>query len=109
MSAASLGVVLRDAAHSIGTVDARVLLCHVLRRDSAYVAAHPEVELAFSTLFGTFGQPFFQRYHQLRPIAQGFFEERRDIYNLYPLLVHVRLFGGRYVGAVGQILRKFNF
>ncbi len=77
--------------------------------DPAIYYAHPEIELAFSTLFGTFGQPFFSRYHQLRPIAAGFFEERRDIYNLYPLLVHVRLFGGGYVGAVDQILKKFSF
>lgn len=77
--------------------------------DPAIYYAHPEIELAFSTLFGTFGQPFFQRYHQLRPIASGFFEERRDLYNLYPLLVHVRLFGGGYVSTVDQILRKFGF
>lgn len=77
--------------------------------DPAIYYAHPEIELAFSTLFGTFGQPFFHRYHQLRPIASGFFEERRDIYNLYPLLVHVRLFGGGYVGAVEQILKKFGY
>jgi fructosamine-3-kinase len=76
--------------------------------DPAIYYAHPEIELAFSTLFGTFGQPFFQQYHQLRPIAPGFFEERRDIYNLYPLLVHVRLFGGGYVSAVEQILSKYN-
>ncbi|MBA3873957.1 MAG: fructosamine kinase family protein [Anaerolineae bacterium] len=77
--------------------------------DPAIYYAHPEMELAFSTLFGTFSQPFFTRYHQLRPIAAGFFETRRDIYNLYPLLVHVRLFGGGYVGAVDQILRKYKF
>jgi fructosamine-3-kinase len=77
--------------------------------DPAIYYAHPEIELAFSTLFGTFGQPFFQRYHQLRPIAPRFFETRRDIYNLYPLLVHVCLFGGGYVGAVEQVLRKFGY
>lgn len=76
--------------------------------DPAIYYAHAEIELAFSTLFGTFGQPFFHRYNQLRPIESRFFEERRDIYNLYPLLVHVRLFGGGYVGAVEQILRKYN-
>ena len=76
--------------------------------DPAIYYAHPEIELAFSTLFGTFGQPFFQQYHQLRPIAPGFFEERRDIYNLYPLLVHVRLFGGGYVSAVDQMLKKYG-
>ncbi len=73
--------------------------------DPAIYYAHPEIELAFTTLFGTFGQPFFERYHALRPIAPGFFEVRRDIYNLYPLLVHVRLFGGGYVSSVDSILR----
>jgi hypothetical protein len=43
------------------------------------------------------------------PIPAGFFEERRDIYNLYPLLVHVRLFGGGYVGQVGRILERFGY
>jgi fructosamine-3-kinase len=77
--------------------------------DPAIYYAHPEIELAFTTLFGTFGRPFFDRYHELRPIPPGFFEERRDIYNLYPLLVHVRLFGGSYVGSVDQTLRRFGF
>lgn len=77
--------------------------------DPAIYYAHPEIELAFSTLFNTFGSEFFTRYHELRPIPPGFFETRRDIYNLYPLLVHVRLFGGGYVGSVDRILRQFKF
>lgn len=77
--------------------------------DPAIYYAHPEIELAFSTLFNTFGAAFFDRYQELRPIPPGFFEERRDIYNLYPLLVHVRLFGGGYVGSVDRILRRFGF
>ncbi|MCA9912459.1 MAG: fructosamine kinase family protein, partial [Anaerolineae bacterium] len=60
--------------------------------DPAIYYAHPEIELAFTTLFGTFGRPFFQAYQEIHPLEPGFFEERRDIYNLYPLLVHVRLF-----------------
>jgi len=35
-------------------------------------------------------------------------EVRRDIYNLYPLLVHVRLFGGSYVSSVDGVLRRFG-
>lgn len=77
--------------------------------DPAIYYAHPEIELAFSTLFNTFDAAFFRRYQELRPIPPGFFEERRDIYNLYPLLVHVRLFGGGYVGSVDRILRHFGF
>lgn len=77
--------------------------------DPAVYYADPEIELAFATLFGTFGQPFFERYQELRPLDPGFFEERRDLYNLYPLLVHVRLFGGSYVGSVEQTLRRFGY
>jgi fructosamine-3-kinase len=75
--------------------------------DPAVYHADPEIELAFSTLFGTFGEPFFRRYAELRPIRPGFFEVRRDVYNLYPLLVHVRLFGGSYRGQVAGIVSRF--
>lgn len=77
--------------------------------DPAIYYADPEIELAFSTLFDTFGDAFFTRYQELRPIQPGFFEERRDIYNLYPLLVHVHLFGGSYVSAVERTLTHFGF
>lgn len=74
--------------------------------DPATHYAHPEVELAFGTLFSTFGPAFFDRYTQLRPIEPGFFENRRDIYNLYPLLVHAILFGGGYGRQVETIARR---
>ncbi len=77
--------------------------------DPAIYYADPEIELAFITLFSTFEQPFFQRYHELRPVSSDFWEIRRDLYILYPLLVHVRLFGGGYVGSVEQTLRKLGF
>lgn len=77
--------------------------------DPAIYYAHPEIELAFSTLFGTFGQAFFEVYQELRPVEPGFFSERRDIYNLYPLLVHVRLFGGGYASQVDSILKRFSY
>jgi len=76
--------------------------------DPAIYYADPEIELAFSTMFGTFGEPFFRRYGEIRPLRPGFFEERRDLYNLYPLLVHVRLFGGAYVSSVERTLGRFG-
>ena len=76
--------------------------------DPALYYADAEIELAFSTLFGTFGDAFFGRYGEHRPLRPGFFEERLDLYNLYPLLVHVRLFGGSYVGSVDRTLAKFG-
>jgi fructosamine-3-kinase len=77
--------------------------------DPAIYFAAPEIELAFTTLFGTFGEWFFARYQELAPLQPGFFEERRDIYNLYPLLVHVRLFGDSYLNGVDSTLRRFGF
>jgi fructosamine-3-kinase len=76
--------------------------------DPAIHWAHPEIELAFGTLFGPMGDAFFRRYAELAPLAPGFFEERRDLYNLYPLLVHVQLFGGSYANSVARTLDKFG-
>ena len=74
--------------------------------DPAVHYAHAEVELAFTTLFGTFGERFFARYREHRPIAPGFFEARKDLYLLYPLLVHATLFGSGYGRQADAILRR---
>lgn len=77
--------------------------------DPAVYVAHAEVELAFITLFSTFGRAFFDRYAERRPIEPGFFEVRRQVYNLYPLLVHARLFGGGYEAEVAGTLGRLGF
>lgn len=77
--------------------------------DPAIYFADAEIELAFTQLFSTFGDAFFASYQNTRPIQPGFFEERVDIYNLYPLLVHVRLFGGGYVASVERTLTRFGY
>ena len=77
--------------------------------DPAIYYGDPEIELAFSTLFGTFDQRFFSRYQEHIPLLPGFFEERRDLYNLYPLLVHLKLFGGSYALRLDQTLIQFGF
>lgn len=76
--------------------------------DPAVCFADPEIELAFIDLMGGVGRTFWDRYAERRPIRDGFWEERRDLYNLYPLLVHARLFGGGYVGSVEAILGRFG-
>ncbi len=75
--------------------------------DPAIYHADAEIELAFSTLFGTFGDSFFRRYAEHRPIDPAFFSDRRDLYNLYPLLVHTALFGGGYARSAAQTIRRF--
>jgi fructosamine-3-kinase len=76
--------------------------------DPAIYHADPEIELAFISLFNSFGDPFFERYREIRGIRPGFFEERRDLYNLYPLLVHVYFFGGGYLDSVRSVSRRFG-
>lgn len=76
--------------------------------DPAVYCGHPEIELAFGTMFGTFGDAFFDAYESLAPLESGFREVRRDIYNLYPTLVHVRLFGAGYLSDVERTLAKLG-
>jgi fructosamine-3-kinase len=76
--------------------------------DPAIYCGHPEIELAFATLFGTFGEDFFAAYESLVPLEPGFHEVRRDIYNLYPRLVHVRLFGSGYLAGIDRTLAKIG-
>jgi fructosamine-3-kinase len=76
--------------------------------DPAIYYADPEIELAFVSLFDSFGRPFLDRYQEIRPIRDGFFEVRRDLYNLYPLLVHTYYFGGGYLGSVRKTLDQFG-
>lgn len=72
--------------------------------DPAVYYGHREMELAFTQLFGGFDQQFYEIYNETYPLSPGF-DQRVNIYNLYPLLVHVNLFGGGYVNQVKQIIK----
>ena len=73
--------------------------------DPAIHYGHRETELAFTTLFGGFDPSFYEHYKNEYPLEPGF-EDRIDIHNLYPLLVHVNLFGTSYLPGIVQALRK---
>ncbi|MDG5759525.1 fructosamine kinase family protein [Natronococcus sp. A-GB1] len=77
--------------------------------DPATYYAHPEIELAYIDWTGTFGEPFFERYRERRGIEAGFFERRRYVYRLYPLLVHVHLFGGQYGRRLEATLERLGY
>jgi fructosamine-3-kinase len=76
--------------------------------DPALYFADPEIELAFISLFNSFGDVFLRRYAEIRGIDRAFFDTRRDLYNLYPLLVHVYFFGGGYLYSVRSALGRFG-
>lgn len=75
--------------------------------DPAVYFGHREIELAFTDLFGGFNQRFYAAYREAWPLAADF-SSRIDLYNLYPLLVHVNLFGGSYRGEVASIVERYS-
>ncbi len=75
--------------------------------DPAVYYGHPEIELAFTHLFGGFPSRFYDAYEEVNPPEPGF-EQRKDLYNLYPLLVHTNLFGGNYARQVESIVQRFG-
>ena len=64
--------------------------------DPAVFRGDGEVDLAMTELFGGFGQRFYEAYDASRPISREYEAFRRDLYQLYYLLVHVNLFGASY-------------
>lgn len=74
--------------------------------DPAVYYGHREMDVAMTKLFGGFEDGFYAGYNAERPLEQGW-EERVDLCNLYPLLVHVNLFGGAYPAQIEAILRRF--
>ena len=71
--------------------------------DPAVYGGHREIDLAMMRLFGGFGGRVFAAYEEAWPLAPGS-AERVVLYQLYPLMVHVNLFGGGYVGSVESAL-----
>jgi fructosamine-3-kinase len=74
--------------------------------DPAVYFGYRETDIAMTKLFGGFDREFYSAYHETFPLQPGY-EERFEIFNTYPLLVHVNLFGGGYVEQVKRIIEKY--
>ncbi len=72
--------------------------------DPAVYYGHREMDLAMTWLFGGFPQNFYEAYDHYFPLEKDW-QQRIDLCNLYPLLVHAILFGESYVGQIRQNLR----
>jgi fructosamine-3-kinase len=75
--------------------------------DPAISYGHREFDIAMTTLFGGFSNEFYEAYNYHFPLARGW-QQRLDLWNLYPLLVHLNLFGLSYLGQVKDCLRQFT-
>lgn len=74
--------------------------------DPATYGGHREMDLAMMQLFGGFGPRCFVAYDEAFPLADGH-AERVLLYQIYPLLVHVVLYGGGYASSVMQAARHY--
>ena len=74
--------------------------------DPAVYFGHREMDLAMMALFGGFGEKWVDTYNAVYPLENGW-QDRLEISQLYPLMVHVSLFGASYARRVETILQKF--
>jgi len=74
--------------------------------DPAVYGGSREIDLAMMQLFGGFGPRVFDAYAEAHPLEPGH-AERVALHQLYPLMVHVNLFGSGYVGAVERGLARY--
>ncbi|KGG08718.1 fructosamine kinase family protein [Prochlorococcus marinus] len=72
--------------------------------DPASWWADNEVDIAMTKLFGGFGKEFYEEYHRIFPIKNGF-EKRIIIYNFYHILNHANMFGGGYLNQVEDYVK----
>jgi len=74
--------------------------------DPAVHYGHREMDIAMSALFGGFGDDFYRAYNEVYSLNYNW-TERIDLWNLYPLLVHVNLFGRCYFAQLQANLKKY--
>lgn len=74
--------------------------------DPAVYYGHRSVDLAMTTLFGGFRESFYQAYHYHYPLPSNY-REQWAVCNLYPLLIHLYLFGTGYISSIRNTLQQF--
>lgn len=77
---------------------------HPVLVDPAAYGGHREVDLAMMRLFGGFAPAVFDAYDEAWPLAADA-RRRVPLWQLGPLLVHARLFGGGYGASVDAAAR----
>jgi fructosamine-3-kinase len=75
--------------------------------DPSCYGGHREVDLAMLRLFGAPSQRVFAAYEERAPLADGW-QQRVELYQLLPLLVHALLFGGSYVAAAERTAARYG-
>lgn len=74
--------------------------------DPAIYYGNREMDIAMSMLFGGFNKRFYDVYNEVNPLDKNW-EERIDLCNAYPLLVHVNLFGASYAQRLKSAIKRY--
>ncbi|HEU4470321.1 MAG TPA: fructosamine kinase family protein [Flavisolibacter sp.] len=79
---------------------------HPVLIDPAVHFGHRSADLGMTTLFGGFRPAFYEAYHYHHPFPSNY-REQWEICNLYPLLIHLYLFGTGYLPQILRTLQQF--
>jgi len=74
--------------------------------DPAVYFGDRNIDLAMTTLFGGFDNTFYEAYDYHFPLSQNH-REIWEICNLYPLLIHLNLFGKGYLHDILNTLQRY--
>ncbi|MCX2742846.1 fructosamine kinase family protein [Mangrovivirga sp. M17] len=74
--------------------------------DPAVHYGHRESDLAMTQMFGGFSSEFYKGYESIYPLEPDF-SSRIGLLNLYPLLIHVNLFGLGYLRETINNVKRF--
>jgi protein-ribulosamine 3-kinase len=75
--------------------------------DPAVYYGYRETDLAIARLFGGFDEKFFSAYNESFPLPDNW-QSRIELFQLYPLLVHLILFGRSYYEGVRRVVLKYS-
>lgn len=75
--------------------------------DPSVYFGHREMDIGMMLLFGGFSEELFESYNAQNALGDGW-EERIPLSQLYPLLVHLNLFGKSYLSDVDRIFKYFT-
>lgn len=73
--------------------------------DPAVYYGHSDMDISMTKLFGGFSEELYQYYNEINRQDENW-ELRIKICKLYPLLVHVNLFGGYYVQQYRDLIQR---
>lgn len=74
--------------------------------DPAIYFGHREMDIAMTKLFGGFSNSFYASYQDNFPLEKEW-ELRIPIFQLYPNLVHLNLFGGSYLQSIQSVIQQY--